>query len=130
MNQTSRETLEARAVRLTRAAPLFDSVADQLIISVRRAMGVPDQAEPEVEGEFAALRETFNQQFLPEFSKMYATLLLQQLGSATSVVLRALEGAPAQAYLGVAQQIEADVNTALREYVASIAAALSSTEQS
>ena len=130
MTQISRETLEARAVRLTRAVPLFDGIADDLIINVRRAMGVPEQAEPEVEGEFAALRRTFEQQFFPEFSKMYAALLLQQLGSATSVVLRALEGAPVQAYLAVAQQVEADINGVLRECAASISAALSSSEQS
>jgi hypothetical protein len=129
MNQTALEALETRTVRACRAAPLFDRAADQLIASVRQAMGVPEQAEAEVEQEFAGLRATIVAQFLPEFRKFYTGLLLQQLGPAASVVLGALENEPVQAYLAAAEQIEVGVNAALRELTGAISAALSAPAQ-
>lgn len=125
MNEIAQETLEHRVVRLSHAAPAFTRAADQLVLSLRRAMGVPDQAEPEVEQEFAALRTTIDQQFRPEFDRMYAGLLAQHLGHATSVVLNALEDASAQAYLAVSDRIGGDLDAALRGCIAEIEAALS-----
>ncbi|HEU4582085.1 MAG TPA: hypothetical protein VFS67_27705 [Polyangiaceae bacterium] len=125
MNQIALEALQTRAVRICRAAPLLDRAADQLIASVRQAMGVPEHAEAEVEQEFAGLRATLQAQFLPEFGKIYTALLLQQLGAAASVVLRALESEPVQAYLAAAEPIEAAVNNALHELSGAVSAALS-----
>src|SRR5687768_4287880 len=48
------------------AAVIFDRVADGLIVQVRRAMNVPEQADPDMEEELAALRADFDA-FLPEF---------------------------------------------------------------
>jgi hypothetical protein len=124
MHQTPIETIESRAVRLSGAVPIFARVVGDLVLSLRRAMGVPDQAEPEVEAEFAALRATLDEQFRPEFDKMYAGLLAQHLGKASTVVLNALESAPVQAYLEAAGRIQLDVQAALREYAPKMASAL------
>jgi hypothetical protein len=124
MNPSSPETPQARAVRLGCAAPRFENMADDLVRSVRRAMGVPDRAEPDVEQEFAALRTTLDD-FYPEFTELFAELLHGYLGGAASVVVTSLESEPVQAYLQVADAIDAEVNATLRSLVARIAKALS-----
>lgn len=123
--QISRE-LEKRAVRACRAAPLFARITDGVLAGVRRALGVPEQAEPDVEQEFSALRARLEQQYTAEFERLFAALLTQQLGRATSVVLSALECELVQAYLAVAEQIDADVSALVPEYIAGVGAALSS----
>jgi hypothetical protein len=124
VEQTLQETFEARAVRLSHVAPLFARMADGMLLSWRRALGVPDHAEPEVERELAALRTLFDEQFLPEFCRLYADLLTQHLGPATSVVLGALESEPVQAYLAVLERMETDLSVLLREVRPGVQAAL------
>ncbi|MEO8179416.1 MAG: hypothetical protein ABI895_11350 [Deltaproteobacteria bacterium] len=124
MDQTPQETFEARAVRLSQVAPAFARMADGMLRSWRRALGVPDHADPEVERELAALRTTFDEQCLPDFCRHYAALLTQHLGTTSSVVLDALESEPAQDYLAVIERLETDLNVLLREYLPRVRAAL------
>lgn len=125
VNEIPQETLEQRVVRLSHVAPAFERAANQLVLSLRRAMGVPDQAEPEVEQEFATLRSTLDEQFRPEFDKMYASLCMHFLGPASSVVLNSLEDSAAQAYLAASERIAGDVGAALRAVMAELDALLS-----
>lgn len=125
MNPSREETPQTRAVRLSCATPRFERIADDVVSSIRRAMGVPDRAEPEVEQEFAALRATFDELY-PEFTQLFAGLLSRYLGAAAPVVLSSLESEPVQAYLQVADAIDAEVNATLRSFAARISEALSS----
>ncbi len=123
MNPSAPETPQIRAVRLSCATPRFENIADDLVRSVRRAMGVPDRAEPDVEQEFAALRVTLDH-FYPEFAQLFSGLLSAHLGAAESVVLSSLESQPVQAYLQAADAIDAEVNACLRAFVSRIGTAL------
>jgi hypothetical protein len=125
MNPLSSDTLESRVVRLSQAAPKFGRIADELILKLRRAMGVPDQAEADVEEEFAALRSSLDE-FYPEFVKVYGGLLLHHLGGDASVVVPALESEPIQAYLQAADGMEAELSVTLKSLASSIGAALGS----
>jgi len=89
-------------------------------------MGVPDRAEPEVEQEFSALRATLDS-FYPEFTQLFSRHLFGYLGRAAPVVISSLESEPVQAYLRVAEGIDAEVNTTLRSFAVRIGAALSPT---
>jgi hypothetical protein len=96
-------------VEITRAATLFDRIADDLIAGVRHAMGVPPRAEVEVEEEFAFLRASLNE-FLPEFRQLYGGLLVKHLGwEQLPEVLEGLESELAQRYLRAVQGIEAEL---------------------
>lgn len=128
MNPSQEETLQARAVRLSCATPRFERIADDLVSSVRRAMGVPDRAEPEVEQEFAALRASLDA-FYPEFTQLFAALLSHYLGSTAPVVIASLESQPVQAYLEVADAIDADLRASLRSFVVRLEEALRSAPQ-
>lgn len=125
MTGIAQEMPEDRAVRLSHVAPVFARTANHLLLSLRRAMGVPDQAEPEVEQEFAALRASLDQQFRPEFDKMYAGLLAHYVGAANGVVLDALEDPSVQAYLAVSDRIGGELDAALRACVGRLEAILS-----
>lgn len=125
MEEIAQETPEARAVRLSHAAPVFARAANQLVLSLRRAMGVPDQAEPEVEQEFAALRATLDQKYRPEFDNMYAGLLRHHLGAASGVVLDALEDSSVQAYLAISERLGGELEGALRACIARLETLLS-----
>lgn len=93
-------------LQLTHAEVAFASVADTLVRNVRRGMSVPEQADADVELEFAAFR-THLDQFLPEFCELFARLLLPRLGSEQlPEVLAALASPPAQTYLRAAPIIE------------------------
>jgi hypothetical protein len=120
-----RETLGARAVRLSHLAPVFARMADGMLLGWRRSLGVPDQATPEVEAELTALRRMFDEQFLPEFQAFYAAVLEQHLGAGCSGVLDALENADVQAYLAVVENVEAELAAVLRGYLPRAQAALS-----
>ncbi|MEY4548650.1 MAG: hypothetical protein RL685_4845 [Pseudomonadota bacterium] len=123
--QTLPETFEAQAVRLGHVAPLFARMADGMLLSWRRALGVPDHADAEVEGELAAVRKMFDEQFLPEFARLYAELLQRHLRAATSAVLVALADENVQGYLAVVDRVETDLAALLREYLPRMKAALS-----
>jgi hypothetical protein len=97
---------ETDLLRLTHADVAYAKVADTLVRNVRRGMSVPEQADADVELEFAAFR-THLDQFLPEFGELFAKLLLPRLGAEQlPEVLAALASPPAQAYLRVAPLIE------------------------
>jgi hypothetical protein len=128
MQASPQETPHERTVRLSHANPRFERIADDLVSSVRRAMGVPDRAEPEVEQEFAALRTTLDD-FYPEFAQAYARLLAGYLGSAAPVVVASLESEPVQAYLQAVDAIDAEVHASLRSLVGRISTALSTAPQ-
>jgi hypothetical protein len=99
----------AALVEITRAATLFDQIADDLIAGVRHAMGVPPSAEVEVEEEFAFLRASLDE-FLPEFRALYGGLLVKHLGwELVPDVLEGLESELAQRYLCAVQGIEAEL---------------------
>lgn len=123
MTSSSPETFEMQTVRLTCAAPQFHRLADRLILTLRGAMGVPAVAEPEVEAEFGALRQSLDS-FYPEFTKAYVGLLSRYLGDATPVVVATLDDAAVQAYLRAADAIEAETMAALRALSGRVAAAL------
>jgi hypothetical protein len=123
MNAPSEESFEARTVRLSCAGSHFQRTADLLVLRVRRAMGVPDQAEVEVEQEFRALRASLDE-FYPEFTQIFSGLLTRCLGPSSSVVIASLDCEPVQAYLRVADAIDLEASEALRHLAADIAAAL------
>jgi hypothetical protein len=125
MTSPSQETSETRAARLSCAALQFHRSADKLVSRVRRAMGVPDAAEEEVEREFCALRATLDD-FYPEFALGVSGLLTRCLGPASSVVISSLEDEPVQAYLRVADAIDTEAAATLRSLALEIAAALTS----
>ncbi|MEO8179446.1 MAG: hypothetical protein ABI895_11505 [Deltaproteobacteria bacterium] len=128
MNAPPQESFEARATRLSCATFQFQRTADVLVLQVRQAMGVPDQAEPEVEQEFRALRATLDD-FYPEFTRTFSGLLTRCLGQSSRVVLSSLECEPVQAYLRVADAIDLELAAALGSLAAKIEAALSSSKE-
>ena len=73
------ETRAQKAVRVTRAARIFDAMVGALVWRVRKAMSVPDRADEETEASFRALRERLDAYF-PEFRNIYGQLLVEQLG--------------------------------------------------
>jgi hypothetical protein len=85
-------------VQLTRAAVIFDQIADNLIAGVRQAMGVPAPAEPEVEQEFAFLRGSLDE-FFPEFRELFGGLVVKYVGQEQL----------AQRYLRAAHGIDAEL---------------------
>jgi hypothetical protein len=121
---TAPHPLWLRAVQLSRASDQFDRLTDGLLLDLRRAMGVPEHAEPEVEAEFATLRGKLSEMFHPEFVQMYGSLLARYLGPAASVVVNSLADEDVQAYLQVADAIEADFAIALQALAPQLAAAL------
>ena len=120
----SQETFEARAVRVSQVGRAFARMVDGMLQTWRTALGVPDHAEPEVEAELVALRRSFDDQFLPEFCRLYADVFRQHLGDDDAAVLHALEAAPVQAYLAAIERIETDLNVLLRQQLPAVKAAL------
>jgi len=123
MTEPTLESLVSRTVRLSHVAPRFNAMADQLVLNLRRAMGVPDRAEDDVEQEFRALRGSLDA-FFPEFERIYSELLLAYVGRAAPVVLSRLENVDVQAYLRVADRIDAEIAQALQALLPRIGAAL------
>lgn len=106
-------SVPAKLVQLTRAAHVFDDMADGLIQGVRTAMNVPGDAGAEVEREFAQLREQLDA-FFPEFQVLYASTLVEHFGASnTERVLAALSDAAVQAYFQKCFQIDSDFVAAL-----------------
>jgi hypothetical protein len=96
-------------LQLTRAAALFDQIADGLIAGVRRAMSVPSPADPDIEQEFAFLRGSLDA-FFPEFRQLFGGLVLKYVGEEhLPGVLDALRSELAQRYLLAAPRIDAEL---------------------
>ena len=94
---------------LSNSAAMFDRVASGLIVEVRRAMNVPEQADADVEEEFSSLRAEFDT-FLPEFQALFADLLIKHIGQAQlGEVLATLGTEVGQRYLQAAQRIEGEL---------------------
>lgn len=115
------ETRAQKAVRVTRAARIFDAMVSALLWRVRKAMSVPDRADEETEASFRALRERLDAHF-PEFRDIYGQLLVDQLGEAhADGVLAHLEAPPLQAYFRASAAIEAELSVAGTELMRAMA---------
>jgi len=94
---------------LCNCAAIFDRVAGGLMVEVRKAMNVPEQADADVEEEFSSLRAEFDA-FLPEFQTLFTGLLIQHIGQAQlPEVLATLGTEGGQRYLQAAHRIEAEL---------------------
>jgi hypothetical protein len=99
----------ATVVQLTRAAVIFDQIADNLIAGVRQAMGVPATADPEIEQEFAFLRGALDE-FFPEFRQLFGGLVIKHVGEQhVPALIEGLGSELAQRYLQAAPRIEAEL---------------------
>lgn len=113
MNVTPASSVHAKLVQLTRAAHIFDDLADGMIQGVRTAMNVPGDAGAEVEREFAQLREQLDD-FFPEFQALYGSTLVEHFGASnTERVLAALREEAIQAYFQKCFAIDCDFVAAL-----------------
>jgi hypothetical protein len=85
----------------------FLQAAAGVIAHLRKVMGVPEQADEDVEQEFAALRCELDQHF-PEFCKLFAGLLTRYIRREHQPqVFAALRREPVQRYLRAETEIEA-----------------------
>ena len=114
----------ANVVQLTRAANIFDRVADGLVAQVRAAMAVPAQADAEIEQEFAALRAKLDA-FFPEFRELFGSLLVRHVGQEhLPAVLAGLSTEPAQHYLRAASKIDEEMQAQMAQLSQSMLAAV------
>ncbi len=106
MQTRPRLTDFVRAHRLSHEGHTFDGIAARLTLSVRRAMGVPDRADPEIEDEFRYLRSCLDD-FRSEYEAAFGSLLWKHLGEGAREALYALEAKPVQDYLANAAALRA-----------------------
>ncbi|MEO8185114.1 MAG: hypothetical protein ABI895_40425, partial [Deltaproteobacteria bacterium] len=93
---------------LCHSGAIFSCAVDGVIVKVRKAMNVPDQADADVEAEFRALRADF-EPLRPEFDELFARLLRQQIGAARlSQLLAQLGGEVEQRFLRAVGSIDAE----------------------
>ena len=114
---TQDDALEGLAVRLTRAAPLFDRLVEHVLAGSDPppALGVAEQR---------GARE-FLDRFFPEFRRMYGQLLVQHLGpSDAQRSLAALDQEPVQQYFRALQSMEAELCAGLNQLGEKMALAL------
>jgi hypothetical protein len=105
----------ALAVQLTRAATIFDGIANGLIAQVRRAAGVPELADPETEQELARLRAQLDELY-PEYQQLFGGLLLDHIGREHAPsVLAALHAEPIQEYFRAVPRMHAELQSLLVE---------------
>lgn len=105
----------AAAVNLTRAAILFDGLANGLIDQVRRAMSVPGGAAHDIERELLRLRARLDGLY-PEYQQLFGGLLLEHIGREhVPSVLAALQAEPVQAYFRAAPRMNAELQALLIE---------------
>ena len=113
MNLTPASNVHAQLVQLTRAAHVFDDLANGLIQGLRIAMNVPQNAGADVEHEFGHLREQLDEYF-PEFQEIYGSTLVEHFGvNSTDRVLAALSGDAVQSYFRKCFEIDCDFVAAL-----------------
>lgn len=94
------------AVRVTRAAALFDRIIATLLVPVGQA-STPARAVEEAER--ADLRERLDA-FFPEFRQLYGGLLVKHIGAqALPAVLAALDSEAVQAYFRALQAMEPEL---------------------
>jgi hypothetical protein len=122
MNVTPASNVHAQLVQLTRAAHVFDDLANGLIQGLRIAMNVPQNAGADVEREFGQLREQLDEYF-PEFQEIYGSTLVEHFGvNSTDRVLAALSGEGVQAYFRKCFEIDCDFVAALPQLADEMAA--------
>jgi hypothetical protein len=102
-------TAEA-AVQVTRAAPLFDRLADTLVARIReRLEGRWESDTGSTLAELRALRERLDA-FFPEFRMLYGGLLVKHLGPEQAPhVIAALEEDSVQRYFRALQDMQAEL---------------------
>lgn len=109
------ENHAAVAVRLTRAATIFDGIANGLITQVRCAMGVSERADPDIQRELVRLRARLDELY-PEYQQIFGRLLLEHIGQEHAPsVLMALRAEPIQEYFRAAPRMDADLQRLLVE---------------
>ncbi|MEO8178969.1 MAG: hypothetical protein ABI895_09070 [Deltaproteobacteria bacterium] len=98
------------AVQVTRAAPLFDRLADNLVARTGDRIHNRQQAdEVSKHAELRALRERLDA-FFPEFRLLYGSLLVKHLGTEQAPrVLAALEDDRVQRYFRALQDMQAEL---------------------
>ena len=109
------ENHAAQAVQLTRAATIFDGIANGLIAQVRRAAGVPERAAPAIEQELGRLRAQLDELY-PEYQQLFGGLLLDHIGREHAPsVLAALRAEPIQEYFRAVPRMDAELQSLLVE---------------
>jgi hypothetical protein len=98
------------AVQVTRAAPLFDRLADTLVARTSDRIRNRQQTdEVSKHAELRALRERLDA-FFPEFRLLYGSLLVKHLGTEQAPrVLAALEDDCVQRYFRALQDMQAEL---------------------
>jgi hypothetical protein len=101
-------TAEA-AVQVTRAASLFDRLADHLVQQLLARLEYRAEAgSASAPAELAALRERLDS-FFPEFRQLYGGLLVKHLGAESARVIAALQGDCAQRYFRALQEMQPEL---------------------
>ena len=100
------------AVQVTRAAALFDRLADNLIEQLRERLERREIDPASRHAQLRQLRERLDG-FFPEFRQLYGGLLVKHLGLESGRVLAALQGEPAQLYFRAVQAMQGELQGAL-----------------
>jgi len=117
MNSVSIQSAAITAVQLTRAATIFDRIANGLVERVRQALGVPDRLDEDIEQELVGLRAELDE-FFPEYQQLFGGLLLEHIGREHAPsVLAALSGEAIQRYFRAAPEIDAELQALFAELV-------------
>jgi len=110
MKTTNIHATAEAAVQVTRAAPLFDRLADTLV--ARTGDRIQNRQESDglsKHAELRALRERLDA-FYPEFRMLYGTLLVKHLGTEQAPrVIAALEDDCVQRYFRALQDMQAEL---------------------
>lgn len=98
------------AVQVTRAAPLFDRLADTMLARVEDRLQCREQNDESLRGQaLRALRERLDA-FYPEFRQLYGELLLEHLGAEQAPgVLAALEHDSVQHYFRALHEMQSEL---------------------
>jgi hypothetical protein len=95
--------------QITHADASFAHLAANFVREVRHRLGVPDQADADVEAEFAAFRQRIDAHY-PEFCAILASSLRDQLGpERLQAMLEGLKTEAAQRYLEVVGNIQQEL---------------------
>jgi hypothetical protein len=102
------------AVQITRAAPLFDRLADHLVAQLQDSCEPEDAAQQLAQrSDLRGLRERLDA-FFPEFRRLYGSLLIKHLGPERAPqVIAALSDDSVQLYFRALQAMEGELQGAL-----------------
>jgi hypothetical protein len=104
-------TAEA-AVQVTRAAALFDRLAENLIEQLSTRLQRREQDADSLQAQLRQLRERLDA-FFPEFRQLYGGLLVKHLGLESARVIAALQEESAQQYFRAVQAMQAELQGGL-----------------